>query len=266
MRIVVRRVLVGSIPVVAAAGLMEASIGDPAADTRPAVGTESSPLGVHDTIAPGGWMGEDLEAFESEVEYVARVPETLVLRGGVTVALMPSTEVDGLVDHGPGERRPDELGPDEHGPVDRGLRDDGFGDSAPGHTGQRSLDAVHAALEAGWRVTARGAGVRRGDRFTAVRVTLEAQVAGFDSGVRIVDPDSGGLILDDGSFVRLADGTDVTDPDGAPLTDLAQIEASLAASGPMHATGVGYVLSGAEDGDGPLSYEALRISFTPDSR
>jgi len=121
-----------------------------------------------------------------------------------------------------------------------------------------TIQELVATLDQNRRVEVGGEGVRdEAGQLVAVRLVLTALVVTFDVDVSMIDPDSGGLFLVDGSFALLTGSTVVTAVGNAP-TDLVGIDAALAAGDRVRARGTGFV----RGRSGPASnYEVIAVEF-----
>jgi hypothetical protein len=89
---------------------------------------------------------------------------------------------------------------------------------------------------------------------------LTAVVATFDVDVLMIDPDSGGLFLVDGSFALLTAATIVTAVGNAP-TDLVGIDAAIAAGDRVRARGTGFVRGRFTNPGSADNYEVIAIEY-----
>ncbi|MGE0160797.1 MAG: hypothetical protein AB7T31_15445 [Gemmatimonadales bacterium] len=104
-----------------------------------------------------------------------------------------------------------------------------------------TLQELTDMLDQNRRVEVRGEGTLQDpSTLTAVRLEMTAVVGTFDADILSVDPDTGGLLLANGSFVLLT-GTTVMSAIGSGPTDLDGIASALSIGDRVLARGTGYV-------------------------
>lgn len=124
-----------------------------------------------------------------------------------------------------------------------------------------SLEELLAMLDLGRRIDASGVGrFETEENVVAVRLVLAAQVEDFDLDVVAIDPYSGGLFLEDDSFVLLTEGTVVTAVGDGP-TDLVGVDEALYNGDRVRVRGSGYLIGANPVPGEPLSLEALEVEF-----
>jgi hypothetical protein len=168
---------------------------------------------------------EELDSFLGTVDFVS-FDGSLVLTDGTVVVLTNSTLLTGA---------------DANSPA--------------------TIAELLTALDQNRRVALRGEGTFDADlQVTAVWVELAAVVGAFDVDVLAIDPDSGGLILVNGSFLLITESTVITALNGGP-TDLAGVDAALGSGARVRARGNGFVRGTFTEPGGVDAYEVIAVEL-----
>jgi hypothetical protein len=124
-----------------------------------------------------------------------------------------------------------------------------------------SVQDLIAMLDMNRRIGVRAEGtLDSAQQITAVRVVLTAQVRSFDLDAVAIDPFSGGLILEDGSFLLLTEATVITAVNGGP-TDLIGIDEALASGDRVRVRGTGYLMGRVTQEPEADDHEAIAVEI-----